>query len=43
MTAGNLLLRCVGLDRARAKIGLRNLAHNMRRFVTLLKERPCTV
>ncbi|MDZ7816170.1 MAG: transposase [Planctomycetota bacterium] len=30
MTAGDLLLRCVGLDRARAKIGLRNLAYNMR-------------
>jgi len=26
MTAGDLILRCIGLDRARAKIGLRNLA-----------------
>ena len=35
MTAGNLILRTIGIVRARAKIGLRNLAYNMNRFKTL--------
>lgn len=35
MTAGNLILRTIGLVRARAKIGLRNLAYNMNRYKTL--------
>ena len=30
--AGTLLVRCIGLARARAKIGLRNLAYNMDRL-----------
>ena len=30
--AGTLLVRCIGLSRARAKIGLRNLAYNMDRL-----------
>jgi IS5 family transposase len=34
--AGNLLLRTIGLVRARAKIGLRNLAYNMDRMGVLL-------
>lgn len=34
--AGNLILRTVGIVRARAKIGLRNLAYNMDRIGTLL-------
>ncbi len=36
MKAGNLLLRTIGIVRARAKIGLRNLAYNMDRFRMLL-------
>jgi IS5 family transposase len=34
-TAGKTLLRCVGITRARVKIGLRNLAYNMARYATL--------
>jgi IS5 family transposase len=33
--AGNLLLRTIGLVRAKAKIGLRNLAYNIERYSTL--------
>ena len=33
--AGNLLLRGVGLARAEARIGLRNLAYNLDRYGTL--------
>jgi len=35
--AGDLVIRTVGLVRARAKIGLRNLAYNLDRYATLLK------
>lgn len=35
MTAGSLILRTIGLVRARAKIGLRNLAYNINRYKTL--------
>jgi len=34
-TAGNLIVRTIGLARAKVKIGLRNLAYNMTRFVIL--------
>jgi IS5 family transposase len=34
--AGNLILRTIGIARARAKIGLRNLAYNMDRAGMLL-------
>lgn len=34
-TAGNLIVRTIGLARATVKIGLRNLAYNMNRFVAL--------
>lgn len=34
--AGNLILRTVGLARAKVKVGLRNLAYNMDRMGTLL-------
>ena len=34
--AGNLLLRTIGITRARAKIGLRNLAYNIDRMGMLL-------
>ena len=40
MRAGNLLLRCIGLERARAKIGLRNLSYNLANFIRL-KEALC--
>ena len=30
--AGTLVVRCIGLPRARAKVGLRNLAYNMDRL-----------
>ena len=33
--AGNMLLRCIGISRSRAKIGLRNLAYNLDRYGTL--------
>lgn len=36
MLAGTLILRCIGKIRARAKIGLRNLAYNMYRFRMLV-------
>jgi len=36
MMAGYLLLRTIGIARARAKIGLRNLAYNMFRFQALV-------
>ena len=32
----NLTIRTIGLARARVKIGLANLAYNMRRFIWLL-------
>ena len=34
--AGNLLLRTIGIARARAKIGLRNLVYNLDRIGMLL-------
>jgi IS5 family transposase len=36
MMAGDLILRTIGIARARVKIGLRNLAYNMFRFHTLV-------
>ena len=36
MMAGDLILRTIGIIRARAKIGLRNLAYNMFRYKTLV-------
>lgn len=36
MMAGDLILRCIGIVRARAKIGLRNLAYNLFRYKTLV-------
>jgi IS5 family transposase len=42
MMAGDLILRSIGIVRATAKIGLRNLAYNMRRLVTILKSQPST-
>lgn len=35
MMAGDLIMRSIGITRARAKIGLRNLAYNMFRYKTL--------
>jgi len=35
MVAGNLIMRCIGMIRARATIGLRNLAYNMNRYAML--------
>ena len=32
---GGRIVRTIGIVRARAKIGLQNLAYNIRRFVTL--------
>ena len=37
--AGDLILRTIGIARARAKIGLRNLAYNIDRFGTLIGAR----
>jgi hypothetical protein len=34
-SAGGRMVRTIGIMRARAKIGLQNLAYNIRRFVTL--------
>jgi IS5 family transposase len=36
MMAGNLILRCIGMIRARVKIGLRNLAYNINRYALLV-------
>lgn len=36
MRAGNLILRCIGIIRAKTKIGLRNLAYNIDRYATLV-------
>jgi len=36
MMAGDLILRTIGIVRARAKIGLRNLAYNMFRYKTMV-------
>lgn len=36
MTAGNLLLRSIGIIRAKTKIGLRNLAYNIQRYGMLV-------
>jgi hypothetical protein len=33
--AGNLIVRTIGIIRARAKIGLRNLAYNINRYALL--------
>lgn len=38
MMAGDLILRTIGIIRAKAKIGLRNLAYNMFRYKTLVAE-----
>ena len=35
-TGGKMLLRCIGLARVKVKIGLRNLAYNMTRYVMLV-------
>lgn len=35
MMAGNRILRCIGMIRARVKIGLRNLAYNINRYALL--------
>ncbi len=40
MRMGGKLLRCVGMIRAKAKIGLRNLFYNMNRLVFLSKQIP---
>ena len=38
---GGTLLRTIGLVRAKAKIGMKNLAYNMRRLVQLRRLNPC--
>lgn len=38
---GGTLLRTIGLVRAKAKIGMKNLAYNMRRLVGLRRLNPC--
>ncbi|WP_104018116.1 IS5 family transposase [Roseovarius nitratireducens] len=38
---GSTLVRTIGLVRARAKIGMKNLAYNMRRLTQLRRLRPC--
>ena len=38
---GSTLVRTVGMVRARAKIGLKNLTYNMRRLVQLRRINPC--
>ena len=36
--AGTLLLRSIGLARAKARIGLRNLIYNLQRFTYLVTQ-----
>jgi hypothetical protein len=38
---GGTLVRTTGLARAKTKIGLKNLAFNMRRFSQLRRLNPC--
>jgi IS5 family transposase len=38
---GGTLVRTIGMVRARAKIGMKNLAYNMRRLVQLRRLNPC--
>src|SRR6056297_802241 len=38
---GGTLVRTIGMVRARAKIGMKNLAYNMRRLVYLRRINPC--
>ena len=38
---GGTLVRTIGLVRARAKIGMKNLAYNMRRLCQLGRINPC--
>lgn len=38
---GGTLLRTIGMVRAKAKIGMKNLAYNMRRLVQLRRMNPC--
>ena len=38
---GGTLVRTIGMVRARAKIGMKNLAYNMRRLVQLRRINPC--
>ena len=38
---GGTLVRTIGLARAKAKIGMKNLAYNMRRLVQLRRINPC--
>ena len=38
---GGTLVRTIGLIRAKAKIGMKNLAYNMRRLVQLRRLTPC--
>ena len=38
---GGTLVRSIGIVRARAKIGMKNLAYNMRRLVQLRRINPC--
>ncbi len=42
MTAGNLILRTIGIARASTKIGLRNLAYNIRRATTIYESKLST-
>lgn len=41
--AGNLLLRTIGLARAKVKIGLRNLAYNLERYALLAEQQRTSV
>jgi transposase, IS5 family len=38
MMMGRKLMRCIGMVRAKAQIGLRNLVYNMHRFVFLINQ-----
>ena len=40
---GGTLVRTIGLGRASAKIGMKNLAYNMRRLGQLRRINPCPV
>jgi len=41
--AGNLILRCIGIVRAKLSIGLRNLAYNINRYATLCRQKARAV
>jgi hypothetical protein len=43
MTMAGKLVRCIGIERVRAQLGLKNLTYNLKRYVFLQKKAQATV